>query len=79
LVKIISKDVEPNSLNPDPDPAFQVNSNPIRIQGFDDQKLNEKYSRNFFYLVLIKNCNLDLLNPVPDPAFQVNPDPDPGF
>jgi hypothetical protein len=33
----------PDSLNPDPDPAFQVN----RIQGFDKQKL-EKYGLKFF-------------------------------
>jgi hypothetical protein len=33
----------------DPDPAFQVNPDPdpIRIQGFDDQKLEKKYSRKF--------------------------------
>jgi hypothetical protein len=43
--------VDPDSINPDPDkadPAFQVNPNPdtdpIRIQGFDDQKLKKKYS-----------------------------------
>jgi hypothetical protein len=40
-------------LNPDPDPdpdaAYQVNpdQDPIRIQGFDDQKLKKKYSRKF--------------------------------
>jgi hypothetical protein len=34
--------VAPESLNPDPDPAFQENPDPIRIQGFDDQKLKEK-------------------------------------
>jgi hypothetical protein len=27
----------PDSLNQDPDPAFQVNPDPIRIQVFDDQ------------------------------------------
>ncbi len=41
--------MHPNSLNPDPDtePAFQMNPDPIRIQGFDDQnikKLQEKPS-----------------------------------
>jgi hypothetical protein len=44
--------VDPDSLNPDTDqdPAFQVN--PIRIQGFDDQKLKEKKSaENFDYLL----------------------------
>jgi hypothetical protein len=36
--------VDPKSLNPDPHPTFQVNldPDPIRIQGFDDQKLKEK-------------------------------------
>jgi hypothetical protein len=41
--------VDPESLNPDPeslnlDPGFQVNPDPdpIRIQGFDDQKLKKK-------------------------------------
>jgi hypothetical protein len=37
--------VDPDSLNPDPDtdpgPAFQVNPDQIRIQGFDDQKLKK--------------------------------------
>jgi hypothetical protein len=32
----------------DPDPAFQVNSDPIRIKGFDDQKLNQKIQLKFF-------------------------------
>jgi hypothetical protein len=34
--------VDPDSLNQDPDPAFQVNSDPIRLQGFDDKKLKKK-------------------------------------
>ncbi len=38
--------MDPVSLNPDPDPAFQVNpdpdTDPIRIKGFDDQKLKKK-------------------------------------
>jgi hypothetical protein len=37
--------LNPDSLNPDPDtnpdPAFQVNRDQIRILGFDDQKLRE--------------------------------------
>jgi hypothetical protein len=40
----------PDPLNPEPDPAFQVhpNSDPIRIYGFDDQKLKKKkYNRKF--------------------------------
>jgi hypothetical protein len=28
----------------DPDSAFQVNPDPIRIQGFDEQKGRKKYS-----------------------------------
>ncbi len=32
----------------DPDPAFQVNPDPIRIQGFDDQKLKKKIQMNTF-------------------------------
>ncbi len=49
--------VDPDSLNPDtdmdPDPAFQVNPDPdpIRIQGFDDQKLKkENTAETFFYI-----------------------------
>jgi hypothetical protein len=36
--------VDLESLNPDPDPAFQVNPDQesIRIQGFDEQKLKKK-------------------------------------
>jgi hypothetical protein len=34
--------VEPDSLNADPDPAFQGNPDPIWIQDFDDQKLKKK-------------------------------------
>jgi hypothetical protein len=33
-------------LNPDPHPAFQVN--PIRFQGFDDQKLKKKIQLKLF-------------------------------
>ncbi len=45
------------------DPAFQVNPDPdtdtIRIQGFDDQKVNKKNTAEIFlYLFFIKNCNL---------------------
>jgi hypothetical protein len=43
--------VDPDSLNPDPDPAFKVN--PIRIQGcFDDQKLKEKKNTAEFNIYL---------------------------
>ncbi len=46
------------SLNTDPDPAFQVNPDPIRIQGFDDQKLKNTIQLKFLYIFLIQNCNL---------------------
>jgi hypothetical protein len=42
--------VDPDSLNLDPDldPAFQVNPDSIRIQGFDDQKLKKKNTAENF-------------------------------
>jgi hypothetical protein len=46
--------VDPDLLNPDsdPDPAFQVNPDPdsdlIRIQAFDDQKLKKENTAEFF-------------------------------
>jgi hypothetical protein len=36
-----------DSLNPDLDPAFQVNPDPI--QSVDDQKLKQKIQLNFFF------------------------------
>jgi hypothetical protein len=59
-VQLPSRDVDPHSLNPDPDPIFQVNpdtdpENPIRIQGFDDKKLKKKIQQKIFLcLFLIK-------------------------
>ncbi len=50
-----SRAVDPDLVNSDPDPAFQMNPDPIRIQGFDDQKLKEKITDEKFF---IKNCNL---------------------
>jgi hypothetical protein len=51
--------VDPDSLNPDPDPAFQVNPDPIRFQGFDDQKLKKKKKlKTFKNLSLFRNLNL---------------------
>ncbi len=51
--------MDPDSWNPDtdPDPAFQVNPDPdpIRIQGFDDQKLKEKNTA--------ETCNLLIPRP----------------
>jgi hypothetical protein len=54
----------------DPDPAFQLNpdpdtdQDPVRIQGFDDQKL-KKNTADFLYTVsfLIKNCHLLIPRP----------------
>jgi hypothetical protein len=40
--------VDPGSLNPDPDPTFQVNQDPYTDPGFDDRKLENKYSRKIF-------------------------------
>jgi hypothetical protein len=34
------------------DPAFQVNPDPIRNQGFDDQKLKKKIQLKFFFIFL---------------------------
>jgi hypothetical protein len=42
--------VNPGSLNPDP--AFQVNLDPIRIQGFDVQKLKKKIQQEVFYIFI---------------------------
>jgi hypothetical protein len=62
-----SRVVDPYSFfpDPDPDPEFeagdQSGSGPIRIQGFNDQKL--KYSWKKIYFSFIKNCNL----PIPRP------------
>jgi hypothetical protein len=38
------------AVHPDPDPAFQVkpDPDPIRIQGFDDQKLKRNTAENIF-------------------------------
>jgi hypothetical protein len=42
--------VDPDSLNPDTDPAFHVNpdTEPIRIQEFDDQKQKKKNTAENF-------------------------------
>jgi hypothetical protein len=34
----------------DPDPDTDPDSDPIRIQGFDDQKLNKKNAAEIFYI-----------------------------
>ncbi len=44
--------------DPDPDP----DPDPIRIQGFNDQKLEKKLQlKIFIYFFFIKNCNLPIL------------------
>jgi hypothetical protein len=43
LVHYLIQVMDPDSVNQDPDPAFQVNPDPVRIQGFYDQKLKKKY------------------------------------
>jgi hypothetical protein len=60
--------VESDSINPDPDLAFQVNPDPdpIRIQGFDHQKLKKKTQLKisvFLHLSLITNYNLLIPRP----------------
>ncbi len=54
LIKISVVDPYSFFTDPDPDPELDVGdqygsgSNPIRIQGFNDQKLKKYYSWNFF-------------------------------
>ncbi len=52
---------------------FRLDTNfdpdPIRIQGFSDQKLKNNYSWKFFFIFfLIKNCNL----PIPRPPYSTS-------
>jgi hypothetical protein len=60
-----SRVVDPDPLNPDPNPAFPVNpdSDPIQIQSFDDQKMKKKNTTEIFFAFLIKNCNLTIPRP----------------
>ncbi len=51
--------VDLDSLNPDPDPAFQVNPDPR----FWWPKIEEKMLKKFYYLFLSKNFNLLILMP----------------
>jgi hypothetical protein len=51
--------VDPDLVNPDPDtgPAFQVNPDPIWIQGIDDLKLKRrKNTAEHFVIFLSKNA-----------------------
>ncbi len=59
-VGTVCKAMDPDSLNPDPHPAFKLNPDPdqIRIQSFDDQKLNKKITQKFLIFFKINNCNL---------------------
>jgi hypothetical protein len=52
--KVSSSVVDAYSLNPDPDPAFQMNpdQDSIRIQGFYEQKLKKKKMQLKFFLSL---------------------------
>jgi hypothetical protein len=65
----------------DPDPIFQVNPDPIGIQGFDDQKFKKKIQLKIcLNLFFFQNCHL-LFSRHPalereHPALQ-NLDPDP--
>ncbi len=53
----LTKAVDPDSLNPDQEPALQVNTDPdpIRIQGFDDQKLRKKIQLKIFFNLFFQN------------------------
>ncbi len=55
--------VDPDSLNPDPDPAFQVNPDTNRIRGFEDQKLKEKILVKFFFVSFFLNKKLQFIYP----------------
>jgi hypothetical protein len=43
---VVTSVVDPDSLNPDPDPAFQMNPDPVPDPGFDNQKWKEKILKN---------------------------------
>ncbi len=50
--------VDQDSLNPDPDPACQVNPDPVRIQFFDDQKFKKNNTAENFFLFFKKTSKL---------------------
>jgi hypothetical protein len=54
----------------DPDPAFQVNPDPLRIRGFDDQKPKKKNNK-------IRVADPGCLSLIPDPDFYPSRIPDP--
>jgi hypothetical protein len=57
---LLASVVDPGSLNPDPDPTFQVNQARIRIQAFDDRKLENKYSWKLFWPSALKREHPEL-------------------
>ncbi len=56
FITVKSSVVDPDTLDTDPDPAFQVN--PDTGPGFWWPKFKIKYSWKFFFCLLIKNWNL---------------------
>ncbi len=48
----------------DPNPTFSLNTVPIRIQGFDDQKLEKFTAKKFNFF--IKNYRI-ITTPIPGP------------
>jgi hypothetical protein len=50
--------VDPDSFNPDPTFQVYLDPDPIRIQGFDYQKLNLKNTAEHFLIFFMKICNL---------------------
>jgi hypothetical protein len=52
-VKIKTRVTDPHSFHPDPDQHFRLNTDPdpIRIQGFNDQKLEKFKAEKKFNLI----------------------------
>ncbi len=51
-------------MDPDPNPDTDSDLDPIRIQGFDEQKLKKKNTgESFFNFIFIKNCYLLIPKP----------------
>jgi hypothetical protein len=55
--------VDLNTFNPDPTFPVNLDPDPIRIQGFDYQKLNLKNRAEHFLIFFIKICNLLMSKP----------------
>jgi hypothetical protein len=60
--------VDPDSVNPDPDPAFQV----ILIQGFDDKKIRTA-KENIFFLDQKLQFTYRILGPLRTSKLQEKP------